>query len=381
VCARVRRLRAARGVQAASRPAPERGPYTPHPAFATDPLCSRSGAACAGTARTCLRHICDANISVCLHASARRGLVPDPEASRGVLTALYGALTTRCLTLRRTRASRMRLAADEVLAAGHASTMPLAEFPPARRGALKKRKVSCLQIRPDDDRLDDDDALSSASTPPPRADGASAERVPWVSCKRPCAPGSRRVLINSEADVRYIAGLTRLADEQRRDAAGAWGRSARAPSDAAADDESGPPDGVEATKFGDGPAPEAVVVEKLVGAVTSTCETTAVCPILKALVRTGARDLLERVHKRLVCMGDRVSERGRVSVMPSSAQLGKESAPLLCFLRESVGRSMALVDKFQDPALSAPADSAGLTQDQRCTAAAMALILSKCESH
>jgi len=291
-----------------------------------------------------------------------------------------GALTTRCPALRRTRASRMRLVADEMPAAGHAVTAPLAKLPPARRGAIMKRNVWCLQIRPDDDRLDDDrldddDALSSASTPPPRANGTGAERVPWVSCKRPCAPGSRRVFINSAADVRYIACLTRLA-EQRRDAATAWGRSARAPSDAAADDESGPPDGVEATKFGDGPAPEAVVVEKLVGAVTSTCETTAVCPILKALVRTGARDLLQRVHKRLVCMGDRVSERGRVSVLPSSAQLGKESAPLLCFLRESVGRSMALVDKFQEPALSAPADSAGLTQDQRCTAAAMALILS-----
>ena len=275
----------------------------------------------------------------------------------------------------------MRLAADEMPAAGHAATAPLAELPPARRGALKKRNVMCLQIRPDDDRLDNDDALSSASTPPPRSEpprsvGADAERVPWVSCKRPCAAGSRRVLINSAADVRYIAGLTRLADEQRRDAAAAWGRSARAPNDAVADDKFAPPDGVEATKFGDGPAPEAVVVEKLVGAVTSTCETSAVCPILKALVRTGARDLLQRVHKRLVCMGDRVSERGRVSVLPSSAQLGKESAPLLCFLRESVGRSMALVDKFQEPALWAPSDSAGLTQDQRCTAAAMALILS-----
>jgi len=297
------------------------------------------------------------------------------------LKALYGALTTRCLAPRRTRAPRTRLAADEMPAAGHAATTPLAELPPARRGALKKRNVACLQIRPDDDRLDDDDALSSASTPPPRADGAGAERVPWVSCKRPCAPGSRRVLINSAADVRYIAGLTHLADEQRRDAAAARGRSARAPNDAVDDDESGPPDGVEVTKFCDGPAPEAVVVQKLVGAVTSTCETMAVCPILKALVRTGARELLQRVHTRLVCMGDRVSERGRVSVLPSSAQLGKESAPLLCFLRESVGRSMALVDKFQDLSLSAPADSAGLTQDQRCTAAAMALILSLSESH
>jgi hypothetical protein len=252
---------------------------------------------------------------------------------------------------------------DTAPVTAHGAAAARAAPPPSRRGGLKKRGAACLQIPHNEEP--EEDALSSAATPPPcAAANARAEDAPWVTHKRPCPPGGRRVLISRASDVRYIAGLTRLADERRGGAA----------ADQAGD---GPPDGVEATKFGDGPAPEAVVVERLVGAVTSgaSCEKTAVCPILKALVRTGARDLLRRVHERLTCMGDRVSERGRLSVLPSSALLGREAAPLLCFLRESVGRSAALVDQFAQPAGLPAADSTDLTADERCTAAAMALIL------
>ena len=259
----------------------------------------------------------------------------------------------------------MRQPDDETPAAAHAAAAPCAAPPPARRGGLKRRGAACLQIRVHPNEEPEDDVLSSAATPPPReAADAGAGDAPWVTHKRPCPLGGRRVLISRASDVRYIAGLTRLADQRRGGAA----------EDEA---EGGPPDGVEATKFGDGPAPEAVVVERLVGAVTSgeTCEKAAVCPILKALVRTGARDLLRRVHERLACMGDRVSERGRVSVLPSSALLGREAAPLLCFLRESVGRSAALVDQFAQPAGLPAAESAEQNADERCTAAAMALIL------
>ncbi len=251
---------------------------------------------------------------------------------------------------------------DQTPTAAHAAAAPCAAPPPPGRGGLKKRGAACLQIRVHPNEEPEDDVLSSAATPPPRAADAGAGSVPWVTRKRPCPPGGRRVLISRATDVRYIAGLTRLADERRG---------------GAATDEGRPPDGVEATKFGDGPAPEAVVVERLVGAVTSgaSCEKTAVCPILKALVRTGARDLLRRVHERLTCMSDRVRKRGRVSVLPSSAVLGSEAAPLLCFLHESVGRSAALIDQFAQPAGLPAADSAELTADERCTAAAMALIL------
>jgi hypothetical protein len=181
------------------------------------------------------------------------------------------------------------------------------------------------------------------------------------------------VYISSASEVRYIDSLECLAahrnEEEDTQAAQA---SLRMTNDPAKCDK---PDTSEETKFVDGPSPEAVIVDKLLQAVNSTSDKAAVCPILKALVQTGARDLLWRVHARLVCMGERIRRRGKVSMAPSSSSssLGPEAAPLVCFLQESVGRSSALIETFKDLDSHAfsQIDDASLTPDQRSTVAAL----------
>lgn len=243
-----------------------------------------------------------------------------------------------------------------------ATTKPCA---PALRCALKKR----LHVEADVDQNADHDALrSSATTPPPQADeDDTTECASWTTRKRACTPVDRRVCISCAHDVRYIPDLTSLAGHEPESGASIEGES-----NEGADD-----DGIEETKFVDGPSPEAVVVDQLVMAVTSSCDTTAVCPILKALVQTGASDLLSRVHERLVRMGERIKRRGKVQILPSNASLGPEAGPLICFLHESVGRSSALIEAFQDhksAAFSGIDADLALTPDQRSTAAAMVVL-------
>ena len=243
-----------------------------------------------------------------------------------------------------------------------ATQRPCAHDVPARRCALKKRGLEVVVEH-------EDDALSSASTPPrsPLPDDINADDcVTWTTRKR-AALGRSRVCIKSASNVRYIA---ELADDEH------GGERAQIRACSECDSR----DSIEETKFIDGPSPEAVVVHHLVTAVTSTSNRSSVCTILKAMVKTGARDLLKRVHERLICMGDRLSRRGKVSMLPANALLGPEVVPLLCFLRESVKRSAALIDKFQDRNLSVAAfdhidADVALTNDQRSTAAAM-LVLS-----
>ena len=248
-----------------------------------------------------------------------------------------------------------------------ATQRPCAHDVPAQRCALKKRGLEVVVEH-------EDDALSSASTPPrsPLPDDINADDSgTWTTRKR-AALGRPRVCIKSASDVRYIADLACLADEEQGGDREQTRHSVCSKCDSR--------DSIEETKFIDGPSPEAVVVHHLVTAVTSTSNTSSVCPILKAMVKTGARDLLKRVHERLICMGDRLSRRGKVSMLPANALLGPEVVPLLCFLQESVKRSAALIDKFQDRNLSVAAfdhidADVALSNDQRSTAAAM-LVLS-----
>jgi hypothetical protein len=182
------------------------------------------------------------------------------------------------------------------------------------------------------------------------------------------------VCISSASGVRYIDSLECLAAHRNEEDHGTQAAQAslRMTNETARCCE---PDASEETKFVDGPSPEAVIVDKLLQAVTSTSDKAAVCPILKALVQTGARDLLWRVHARLVCMGERIRRRGKVSMAPSSpsSSLGPEAAPLVCFLQESVGRSSALIETFKDLDSHAfsQIDDASFTPDQRSTAAAL----------
>jgi hypothetical protein len=248
-----------------------------------------------------------------------------------------------------------------------ATTKPCA---PVLRCALKKRLHVEVAV---DREVEEHDALSSASTPPPEADeDNNTDCAPWTSHKRACTPLDRRVCIRISHDVRYIPDLTCLAGDEPESS-----HARKCSADDGVGNEGA--DGMEETKFVDGPSPEAVVVDQLVMAVTSSCDTTSVCPILKALVTTGASDLLSRVHERLVCMGERIKRRGKVQILPSNALLGREAAPLICFLHESVGRSSALIEAFQDRGSPAFADvdaDLALTPDQRSTAAAM-VVLSK----
>ena len=208
------------------------------------------------------------------------------------------------------------------------------------------------------------DALSSASTPPP-----DASRCSWVPRKRACRAGARRVCISDASRVRYIASLCHEACEQGSGSGSSCEASPQAPRTL---DEA---DCVEETKYIDGPAPEAVVVDQLCAAVMSQCDTAAVCPILKALVKTGAKELLSRVHQRLLCMDERVRRRGKILVLPSSTRFGLEACALIRFLRESVLRSRELVDKFQDRTCAVFAEvDASLDLERRNTAAALVLL-------
>lgn len=232
-----------------------------------------------------------------------------------------------------------------------------AQATPVSRGILKNRRHSYPEA--DLEVELDDDARSSAATPPPH-DTESSVCV-WVTRKRACVPGGRRVCIKTSSDLRYIDDIAALTNSCT-----AWPRPITGA------------DAVEETKFCDGPSPEAVVVDRLLLAVTSTSDTASVCPILKALVKTGASDLLSRVHERLLTMDGRIGQRGKVSMLPSTASLGHESAPLICFLHESVVRSTGLVAKFQDRNAqvfeAVDAEDAGLEPSQRSTAAALLLL-------
>jgi hypothetical protein len=218
----------------------------------------------------------------------------------------------------------------------------------------------------------DFDAWSSASTPPP--DVGEAE-CGWVPRKRARRAGGRRVCISDASSVRYIATLCHDAPGLGVQGSGcAAGQQAPARSADPSGSE-GRPDGCEDTKYMDGPAPEAVVVNHLLSAVAVKNDATSVCPILKTLVKTGARELLGRVRERLRCMGERVGRRGKISVLPSSTLAGPEACTLLHFLQESVSRSCELVDKFQDrdcPAFEAV--DADLDAERRNTAAALVLL-------
>ena len=233
-----------------------------------------------------------------------------------------------------------------------------------RCGGLKRRCAASVY----DSRSCEEDALSSAATPPPEADAVDASL--WSPCKRACVPSVRRVRISSTSGVRYIKDLKRLAEDECNVATGNKVRE-EDPEDAGEPDEA---DGVETTKFIDGPSPEAVVVDQLVQAVTSTCDTTSVCPILKTMVQTGAQELLQRVQERLQNMDQRIQDRGKVSMLPSGSVLGPDTSGLLWFLRESAGRSTSLISAFHNSAASVYDDidaKLELSPDQRNTAAAI----------
>jgi len=233
-----------------------------------------------------------------------------------------------------------------------ATNKPSARAPSALRGVFGKKR-SCLDSLEHGHGCEsDDDARSSAATPPPEALCAAAQNK-WVPHKRACSP---RVRIGSAVDVLYIDDLAALAHPTEPD-----------------DNERC--EGVEEVKFVDGPSSEAVVVDRLLLAVASMGDTAAVCPILKVLVQTGASDLLNRVHERLLAMDRRIAQRGKVFLLPSSASLGHDSAPLICFLHESVGRAKGLVQKFQDRTAQVFEEvDAGLLPSQRSAAAAMLLL-------
>jgi len=92
-------------------------------------------------------------------------------------------------------------------------------------------------------------------------------------------------------------------------------------------------------------------------------------------VQTGTSDLLNRVHERLLAMDRCITHRGKVFLLPSDGSLGHESAPLICFLHESVGRAKGLVDKFQDRTTQVfQKVDASLLSSQRSTAAAMLML-------
>jgi len=233
-----------------------------------------------------------------------------------------------------------------------ATTKPSARAPPTLRGILGKKRSRLETWGPGCES--DDDTRSSASTPPPEVPVAATAHQ-WMPLKRNCSP---RVRIASAVGVRYINDLAALAHSAEPDYT-----------------DSGRTEGVEEAKFVDGPSPEAVVVDRLLLAVASMGDTAAVCPILKVLVQTGASDLLNRVHERLLAMDRRIAHRGKVFLLPSSASLGHDSAPLICFLHESVGRAKGLVQKFQDRTAQVFDEvDAGLLPSQRSAAAAMLLL-------
>ena len=238
-----------------------------------------------------------------------------------------------------------------------------ASAPAPRRGALKRR---CPEQAHHKRASDDEDALSSASTPPPEACTIGP------LCKRACA-ANRRVCISSTSGVRYIKDVDAPAVNDLGHTACrhvSWPGACAAAAETRDDT-----DDVEETKLADGPAPEAVIVDRLVRAVTSSCDATSVCPILKAMVTTGATDLMWRVHARLTEMRARIGKRGKVSMLSTSSSLGADASPLLHFLLESVSRSTGLVETFCDRSLSASAaDHSDLSHAQHTTAAAMALI-------
>ena len=251
-----------------------------------------------------------------------------------------------------------------------------AAHPASYAGPLHRTPEKTIHHEPDAAACD---AWSSASTPPP--DSGEAE-CGWVPRKRARRAGGRRVCISDVSSVRYIASLCHDAPLS---AGGGTGPGAQGsgcgegqPTPACPADPSGSegrPDGIEETKYIDGPAPEAVVVNHLLSAVVFKNDAASVCPILKALVRTGARELLGRVGERLSCMGERVGRRGKISVLPSSTLAGPEACTLLRFLRESVRRSYELVDKFQDrdsPAFAAV--DVDLDAERRNTAAALVML-------
>ena len=233
-----------------------------------------------------------------------------------------------------------------------ATTKPGARAPMTLRGILGKKRGRLDSLENGPGCESDEDARSSAATPPPEAPGAATAHQ-WAPLKRACSP---RVRICSAVGVCYIDDLAALAHPTKPD-------------------DTDRAEGVEEAKFVDGPSPEAVVVHRLLLAVASMGDTAAVCPILKVLVQTGASDLLNRVHERLLAMDRRIAHRGKVFLLPSSGSLGHESAPLICFLHESVGRAKGLVDKFQDRTAQVFEEiDASLLPSQRSTAAAMLLV-------